>query len=330
MNLKYTRWKGQSTGIWRRRLAIVRYGCRLSLKSKILKITAAFCFGVGVALIAAFFLLGQLVSPESSLLNLLSANNDKLKDILNGFASWILVYPEICVDGYYRAMFYASIQLHSFFAVIAIATFIPKLCAQDIASNAIVIYNSKALGKGDYILGKLGVVLYILSCIWIVPMVVAWVFGNAMSPDWSYFYHSSLAFARAMTVVGIGVVAMSFLAMAISSLTQKSGISVIIWIFYWVFSNVVASAVSTVYSWGEYISLNRAFDQLALVVFRFDLVLQNAQEMIPFFDYYTKDALKELPSVIVGGDVSLVGPLTSIAIHVALSFVVLSKRFIRS
>lgn len=308
----------------------MRYGCALATKSKIYRIASSLGLMVGVALMGAFFMLGQLVTPESSLLNFLSQNDERLRDLLNGFSSWVLLYPEVCVDGFYRAMFYISWHMQMYLSVVAAATFIPKLFAQDIASNAIVIYNSKALGKGDYIFGKLGVAVLLLSSIWLLPIAGAWLVGNAMSPDWSYFYHSSSALVRAMFVNGVSMLTMSVVAMAISSLTRKSGIAIVSWLFYWIVSNIGADVLFQVYDWGQYVSLSQALDSLALSAFRFDLVIENAREMIPFFDYYTRDRFDDLPETLIAHSGVPFGAVLSIAIHLVAGCMILSKRLISS
>ncbi|MCH6256560.1 hypothetical protein MLD52_08380 [Puniceicoccaceae bacterium K14] len=326
----YNRWKGQRTSIWQRRWVIVHYGISLATKSKIFRFVAVLGLTIGLFLIGAFFTLGQLVTPDSSLLSFIAQGNEKIRDTLNGFASWVILYPEICVDGFYRAMFYAAFHGQLFIALIAVATFVPKLCAQDIASNAIVIYNSKALGKGDYILGKLGIPFLLLSGFWLLPVCFAWIVGNVMSPDWSYFFHSSVAALRGITLISICIVVISIWGVAISSLTKRSGISVILWIFYWILTGVVADVISKVYEWGKYLSLNNALNELALSLFRFDQIFAEAKAMIPFFDYYTRDSIGELPDFWVGSSSGLSMAIIAVSIHCILGVLILTKRLLSS
>ena len=51
----------------------------------------------------------------------------------------------------------------------------------DLASNAILIYSSKALSRFDYILGKFGIAFTLLSLLCLAPLIAVWFVGNLLS-----------------------------------------------------------------------------------------------------------------------------------------------------
>ncbi len=274
----YTHWRGASTGVWERRHVITQYGIRLCLKSWLLRALLILSWSLALGLIGFYFLFGQLLMPEGGLLAF-NLSEDKLQKILSGITAWMLLYPEICVDGLYRISFYAISDIYGSLSFFAIILFIPKLIANDLSSQAIIIYNSKALTRFDYMLGKFGVVFSILCLLWVVPILAAWLMGNFLSPDLSFFYHSFPALLRALLVTLITVVSLSLLAMAISALAKKSSVAIVLWIFVWIFSGVIANTSSQV----KYISLHNCLHDISNHIYALDSFFENAESMLPFF-----------------------------------------------
>ena len=63
---------------------------------------------------------------------------------------------------------------------------IPLLITRDLACNAIVIYSSKAVTRGDYLLGKFATAFGLLALTWLGPVCAAWFVGNLLAPDWTF------------------------------------------------------------------------------------------------------------------------------------------------
>ena len=63
------------------------------------------------------------------------------------------------------------------------------LITRDLASNAIIIYASKAVSRGDYLLGKFATAFGLLVLTWLGPVCAAWFVGNLLAPDWRFFWH---------------------------------------------------------------------------------------------------------------------------------------------
>ena len=75
-------------------------------------------------------------------------------------------------------------------SIFALGPIIPLLITRDLACNAIVIYSSKAVSRGDYLLGKFATAFGFLTLTWLGPVCAAWFLGNLLAPDWRFFWHA--------------------------------------------------------------------------------------------------------------------------------------------
>ncbi len=330
MSLKadsYQHWEGRSTGIWRRRYVIAQYGIKLCLQSKVLKILLALVWSSALGLTSIYFLAGQLLSPESGIFaNLMEKFPREMTTIINGVTSWILLYPEICVEGLYRGTFFLASNAYIFATFIAVATFIPKLIAHDLSSQAIIIYNSKALTRFDYMLGKFGIVFSILSSLWVLPIVVAWLLGSLMSPGWTFLAHSFDALLRALGIGLLGITSLSLAALAISSLAKKTSTATTFWIFAWIGTGVISGLVGLRFTWGRYISLPETIRHASWNAFDLTSILENAQNMLPFFNVLTEPIKKDLDKALIDQGSSQIVPIIVILLFCLASMAIISLR----
>ncbi len=325
---KYRRWEGQSVGVWQRRLSIARYGLRLCLSGKIIKIFLVLAFAQTFVLGGVFFLFGQLVAPESALLGWLERiGGQEIVRVISGLSSWALLYPEVCVDGIYRIMFYLMTFSSPFLSMIIVALFIHRLIANDLASNAIVIYNSKALTRWDYLTGKFLVVSSILSIVWLLPVVASWLLSNLLSPDWTFFYHSFPSLLRGVTIGLVSVVSLSCLALLVSSLARKTGAAVAYWILGWFSLGIISSVAGVAHPALEYISPIQSIYGLSSGIFRMLDLVVDAQNMLPFFGgFFNSMSNGSNPSDLPIGNGNIVLPLLVLSAYSMISVLVVSRR----
>jgi len=78
-------------------------------------------------------------------------------------------------------------------SIFALGMAIPLLVTRDLASNAIIIYSSKAVSRMDYLLGKFAMAFGLMALTWLGPAFAAWFLGNLLAPDWRFFWHSRAA-----------------------------------------------------------------------------------------------------------------------------------------
>jgi len=110
----------------------------------------------------------------------------------------------------------------------------PRLIAGDLRAKAWLVYFTRPISRGDYILGKVGVLAAIVSLITLVPALVLWAVGVLVSPSvqvavatWDLPLRI-LAAAAAVTIPTV------LLALAYSSLTAESRIAAFAWFATWV------------------------------------------------------------------------------------------------
>ncbi len=327
-NAEYRRWHGESTGVWSRRLAIARYGLRLALAGRVIRFFLVLAFSQTLLLAGVFFVFSQFVAPESALLDWLEeTGGEGVATLLKALTSWFLLYPEICVDGVYRTMFFLLSFSCPFLSVVIVALFVHRLIANDLASQAIVIYNSKALTGWDYLLGKFAIVATILSVVWLLPVIASWILGNLLSPDWSFFWHSFPSLLRGLTVGLVAVVSLSCLALLASSLARKSGAAVGFWALGWLVLGAISSAVARANQAFAYISPFEAISTFGEGVFRMRDFVMEARGVLPFFDgFFAKTTEFSDASQLPVSNGEILAPLLSLAACCALSILIVSRR----
>ncbi len=323
----YQHWTGQSTGVWRRRLTITQYGLRLCWRSRLLKILFAITWVSALGMMAFHFFVGQLLTPDSAVLGYIGDHFGKRNHaIVNGLSAWILLYPEVSVDGLFRVTFSVATKLHSVVAFIAVALFVPKLISHDLSSNAILIYNSKALTRFDYLLGKFGVAFTLLALLGLAPLVAVWFVGNVVSPDWSFFYHGFPALARGVTVATLSAITLSLLALAVSSLAKRTSSATAFWILAWMISGMIAGMTEKLFGWGRYLNPGVCIDHIARHLYDLGGVLEDAKTMLPFF----RSMVDSLPSRNPLNEIAPAGglwlPLLFLAGYWALCLFAIGKR----
>lgn len=323
----YQHWTGQSTGVWRRRLTITQYGLRLCWRSRLLKILFAIAWAAALALMVISFLVGQLLTPDSTVLSYLQENFGKRAyTVVNGLSAWVLLYPEVSVDGLFRVAFSAATQLYSVLAFIAVALFVPKLISHDLSSNAILIYNSKALTRFDYLLGKFGVAFTLLAMLGLAPLIAVWLVANVVSPDWSFFYHGFPALVRGVTVATLSAVTLSLLAMAVSSLAKRTSSATAFWVLGWMISGMIAGIFGSRISWGRYLNPGNCLDQIARHLYDLGGVMEEAKTMLPFFQNFLDSLPERSPLTVVAPADGLWLPLVFLAGFWALCVFAISQR----
>ena len=101
LSASYRRWQGEATGVWARRYAIASCGVRLCLSSKLLRAILILSWGLGLLMTVAFFLFGQILVPESPVLEYLTNPfGARAKAVVDAAVSMVMLYPDIVVDGF--------------------------------------------------------------------------------------------------------------------------------------------------------------------------------------------------------------------------------------
>ncbi len=279
----YQHWDGVHLGLWRRRWVIARNGVVASLQNKWLRHLVVMCWFAGLLMTAALFLVGQLLVADSIVVQWVGNLNPQLQAFARTLTTWLEQHPEISVRTTQDLLFYYFAVFLMPVSIFALGMALPLLITRDLGSNAIIIYSSKAVSRGDYLLGKFATAFGLLVLTWLGPLCSAWLVGNLLAPDWRFFWHSRMALGHAV-VFGLGsTIVLSLLALGVSALSSKEKTTPAFWYTWWVLGGVIAPIATHTKPWLRHLSFNYNLEQVALAVFRLGDDLKIAQENIPVF-----------------------------------------------
>lgn len=118
--------------------------------------------------------------------------------------------------------------------VMVIGLIAPPMISQDVRSRAFLLYFSRPLTRGEYLLGKLASVWAYLSVISTLPALALYVLGVLLSPSLNVV---TATWDLPLRIVVASVVLMlptSVLALCFSSLTQESRYAGFAWFALWI------------------------------------------------------------------------------------------------
>ncbi len=118
--------------------------------------------------------------------------------------------------------------------VMVIGLIAPPMISQDVRSRAFLLYFSRPLTRGEYLLGKLASVWVYLSMISTLPALALYVLGVLLSPSLNVV---TTTWDLPLRIVAASVVLMlptSVLALCFSSLTQESRYAGFAWFASWI------------------------------------------------------------------------------------------------
>lgn len=235
----YQHWSGELTGHGWRWLAIARHGVRIGMKNRLLRIMLLIAWLPAVVL--AFFLCvwglieqkSELVQPLVPFIGGIVGDDIVAEAKAHRVEVWTLAYD-----------YFLMVELRLSMIVILLVG--PGLISRDLRFNALSLYFSRPLRRIDYFLGKLGVVVYFLSLVLVVPSVIAYMLGLLFSLDWTIVRDT---FSLLLASVGYGAVmsvSAGLLILALSSLSRNSRYVGLFWLGVWFVSSIVGTVLQTV------------------------------------------------------------------------------------
>lgn len=191
----YGAYDGEAQSAWSRFLVIPRYGLREVFKSK---------------LFTGFFVLCFIYPLVATILVYLHHNVNALALLQ------INVRELIPIDA---SFFRTYLEVQGGFAFILTVLVAPPLISRDLANNALPLYLARPLSRLEYVLGKMVIIAFLLSCItWIPGLLVfffqasmagiGWLFSNLWMA-WSIFFGSM-----------IWIFVLSLIALSVSALVK--------------------------------------------------------------------------------------------------------------
>jgi len=235
----YQHWSGHLSSHTWRWLAITRRGVRTSLQGRMIRMALILAYLPAIVLVVALCLWG-LVERQSALI-------DTIKPYLTAFLGQpILAGPREYRVEIWTLCFHYFLWWELWFSMLLVLLVGPNLISQDLRYNALPLYFSRPLRRIDYFVGKLGVIVALLSAVIIVPSLVAYAMGLLFSLDITIIRDTS-RILLASIIYGL-VIALSagMLMLALSSLSRNSRYVALFWMGICIFTGVVSFALMMV------------------------------------------------------------------------------------
>jgi hypothetical protein len=323
-DIHYQHWDGVHRGIWARRWVIASNGLTTCLRNKHMRNIVVMTWMIALSATSVLFLLGQLLVPDSFLVKWVSTLNQNLQGIASFLTTWLADHPEISVRTTQNVLFYFFGILLMPFSIFTLGMAIPFLVTRDLASNAIIIYSSKAVTRGDYLLGKFCAAFGLLTITWLGPVCAAWFLGNLLAPDWRFFWHARVPLLNALIYGVSSMTVLSILALGVSSVSHKDKSTVALWFAWWVLGWPLADIAAHTKPWLAHLSFSYDIRQIAIAVFGLGKDLQTAQDNVPILGAMLRNVRPETMAAL--NTPALGGSLLALSVMLILSLLVILKR----
>lgn len=235
----YQHWSGTLSGHTWRWLAITRHGVRGGMTNILLRLLVIVSWLPAVGL--AFMLcLWGLLENKSALIT-------PLLPLLSGmFPPEILAKPQNFRVEVWTLCFYYFLQIELRFAMIVVLLVGPSLISLDLRFNALPLYFSRPLRRGDYFAGKLGVIGWFLGLVVILPSLIAYALGLLFSLNLSAVWDTFPLLLACLAYGAVIVLSAGTLMLALSSLSRNSRYVALFWVALWFVSSMVATILEAV------------------------------------------------------------------------------------
>lgn len=170
----YRRYSGVLTPAWSRFLIFPRYAYETVFKSKLFVAFFAACFLMPFAGLLIIYLHHNL-----SALNFLSLPLEELKQ-------------ELPID---KQFFYFGTWFQGALSFLLVLLIGPALVSPDLRNNGLALYLSRPFSRSEYVLGKISVLLILLSAITWVPGMLLFLFQSYLDGAGWFASHLRLGFA---------------------------------------------------------------------------------------------------------------------------------------
>lgn len=229
----YQHWSGHlSSHAWRW-LAITRRGVRTALQGRLVRLALILACLPALILVSVLCLWG-LVERQSALI-------DTIKPFLTSFLGRpILAGPREYRVEIWTLCFHYFLSWELWFSMVLVLLVGPNLISQDLRYNAMPLYFSRPLRRMDYFVGKLGVIVALLSAVMIVPCIVAYVLGLLFSLDITIVRDTSRILLASITYGLVIAISAGMLMLALSSLSRNSRYVALFWMAIWILTGILS------------------------------------------------------------------------------------------
>ncbi len=169
--------------------------------------------------------------------------------------------------------FFEDFLSQQMFFVFIIATYAGSgLIANDLKANALQIYLSKPITRRDYLIGKLGVLVFFLALPTLVPAALLYFMAIIFQANLSYFQNNPWVLASIIGYSVAIVFAYALIMLALSSLTRSSRFAGISFAAVFLFSQILYGILNGIFRTTSvaWVSLGNNLTQVGDFFFRGD------------------------------------------------------------
>ena len=191
----YGAYEGESQSALSRFFVIPRYALREVFKSKLLVTIFILCF--------IYPLIATILVYLHHNVNALALLQINVRELLPIDASFFLTF----------------VKLQCAFAFILTVLVAPPLISRDLSNNALPLYLCRPLSRAEYVLGKMAVVVFLLSLVTWIPGLLIFFFQASLAGFtwlWANLWMIWAIFAGGM----VWIILLSLLALAVSAIVK--------------------------------------------------------------------------------------------------------------
>jgi hypothetical protein len=322
-SLDLSRWSEKPRSVGYRRWTIVSTGLGQLFRLRLFRVLLFVAWSGGVMLAGAGFLFSQSVASGGWVESAAVYIGPRAQAISSALAGFVLLYPDICIGGWFTLLFWLHSYLGLGLSLIALTAMVPRLITRDRATNALTVYLSRPLTSSDYLLGKLGMIVGVLAFMWTGPLLFGWLLSVAFAPDRDFIVYSFSPLLRALWFHGIGLITLASIALGVSAISRTPRNTIVLWIGLWLIVGTMAKPPRSP-QWLRRASFVYDLGEVRQGIFRLDSALATAGESLPLLDQQFAKNLSSAGKKAESNDFN--GALGSLGVFVALSSFVFLRR----
>ena len=324
LDVGYRHWNRTVRPVWARRATVAGHTLRSCLHGRFIRFLLGISWVLSLATVAAYFAIGQILVPDGLLQPLINLLPGRGRQVVDGVSAWLALYPDITVRAVADFLLLQLSGLLQTVSFLIITVTLPRLITRDLASNAIIVYSSRAISRFDYLFGKLLGLLGVLSLSWLGPVIAVWILGNVVAPDWAFFWHSRSGLGHALIAIIPAMGATALVVLAISALSSNGRVTVGAWLGLWLLTGALVPLARITRPWLAYLSFSHDIEQWSLAVFRPYRDFARARDSLPFFDNVFGGVNSS--AIQSWGEVPMLGPGIGLLLAATLAVIILLRR----
>jgi hypothetical protein len=218
---------------------IASTGIRLAWKSRWLRRVILFAWSPALVFAGGFFAFEQAVDEGALAAGRAAAGRldgfGMLGSLLSESLGGSLDDPEQARRTVWSRLLLAFMRApQAVLLALVVGLVAPRLIAGDLRAKAWLVYFTRPVSRGDYILGKVAVLAAIVSLVTFLPALALWAIGVLVSPSIQVAVATWDLPLRILAAAAVVTIPTVLLALAYSAITAETRIATFAWFATWV------------------------------------------------------------------------------------------------